>query len=557
MKRLLSLENLSSINSESNGDQCEDDASTTELTNTQKLKRSRRIKTRSELAASNSAGSQFVGQPQVTDSPSVSGSHPISCDRRHFPCVCSTVNDTTNLANIARLDSLLQLVTEQQRSVASMQGKLACVLSYLQRVSEFLGMDPTPFSHIEANQSLSLPEAEPRLITDDHLRQSPLIHSQTINTNEQSIEPTDLMQHGSDVSDSNGAYLNDSSQNLLSNPMAAGHNAAELDTRTKNKPGSNNNLKGMILDALFKESADRESRAKSIVVSGVRATEACDDQSLVRELLKTEFDFSPPLIKCHRLGQPRPDHIQTILVSLTSKDDAAWLVANAQLLRRSSDLWTKHNIFINNNLTFQERRQAYDQRVKRRMRRTNQHGSDFAYNGRTAHTVYRSQAIPDGPQESGSSTAAPPPSAAAAADRLQQPIRVVVNSGRSNRHNVHDYQQSDQPPYNLRADLDFPAISRMQGATGHIMHQSTSFRHEQGVVSGAVIMPQPTYSTHSTSNQQTTEDGSNAYPSSAVSTVTADRAKPTSPMALGSDSGLSVSACSGGATVDGRQSAIN
>ena len=549
MKRLLSLENLSSVNGESHASQCEDDASTAELTATQKLKRSRRVKTRSDLAASNSVGSQFVDQLQVTDSPSLSGSHIISTDCRPCSCACRTVDDTANAANTARLDSLLQLLTEQQQSIASMQGKLASVLSYLQQVSNFLGMDSKPLSNFAGNQSFSLPHAEPRLLTSDHQRHPPLINSEKTDTNEQSIEQADLMPQGSVVS--SGASLTDSTQHLLSNPLSHEHNRAGLGKGIKNKPGSSNNLRGMILDALFKESADRESRAKSIVVSGVRATEACDDQSLIRNLLKTEFDFSPELLKCRRLGQPRPDHIQPILVSFTYKEDAAWLVANAQLLRRSRDSWTKHNIFINNNLTFQERRQAYEQRVKRR---TTQHRSDFAYTGHTGHTVYRSQPIPDGAQGVGISTAATPP---AAADRFQHPIRVIVNSGRTSQDNVPDHRQSDQQPYNLLADLDFPAISRVQGATGHIMHPSTNSRLEQTAVSGAVIIPQPTVSAHSTSNQHAIEDGSSAYPSSSVSAVTADTAKHTSPMARGSNSGLSVSAYSGGATVDGRQSAIS
>ena len=171
MKRLLSRESLSS---EPHAGQIEDDASTTDLTTTQKLKRSRRAKTRSAVAVSYSASSQFVDEPQDSYSPQ-SGSHLTNSDRRPCSCVCVSVNDTTNAANTARLDSLLQLLTEQQQSIANMQGKLASVLSYLKRVSDFLGMDFPP-------------QADARLLTGDHLPHSSLIHSETTITNEQSID---------------------------------------------------------------------------------------------------------------------------------------------------------------------------------------------------------------------------------------------------------------------------------------------------------------------------------------------------------------------------------
>ena len=71
-------------------------------------------------------------------------------------------------------------------------------------------------------------------------------------------------------------------------------------------------------------------------------------------------------MRCRRVGQSYPDYVQPLLVTLDSREDVSWIVANARRLRDSNDNETRVNVFINPNLSFAERSAAYRARCRRR-----------------------------------------------------------------------------------------------------------------------------------------------------------------------------------------------
>ena len=75
------------------------------------------------------------------------------------------------------------------------------------------------------------------------------------------------------------------------------------------------------------------------------------------------------------MGKKVPDKIQNPLITLSSADEATYLLSNAKRLRRSENEFVRRNIFINPDQTPAEAKAAYDLRCARRSRRTDRtHG---------------------------------------------------------------------------------------------------------------------------------------------------------------------------------------
>ena len=95
----------------------------------------------------------------------------------------------------------------------------------------------------------------------------------------------------------------------------------------------------------------------------------------VTNLLAEEFDLHYiPTVSCRRIGKQVDNRLQPLLVTLESNEDAAYLVANARVLRRSCDLMVKQNVFVSADLTPAEAKAAYEIRRRRReLAERNQH----------------------------------------------------------------------------------------------------------------------------------------------------------------------------------------
>ena len=82
-----------------------------------------------------------------------------------------------------------------------------------------------------------------------------------------------------------------------------------------------------------------------------------------------EFGRQVTIKHCRRLGKEVRGHIRNLLVSLSSADDAAFLINNARMLRQSKSDFVRSNIYINADLTPAESLAAYEARCSRRLRR--------------------------------------------------------------------------------------------------------------------------------------------------------------------------------------------
>ena len=117
---------------------------------------------------------------------------------------------------------------------------------------------------------------------------------------------------------------------------------------------------------MYVDRAASDRRASSFIVSGMPPSSGRDDSSLVADLCQNAIGIRPDVTAAKRLGKPRPDRAQPILVYLKSSDHAKAIISQAKKLRQSTDLFVKNNVYINANLTQAEAKAAYEVRCRRR-----------------------------------------------------------------------------------------------------------------------------------------------------------------------------------------------
>ena len=120
-----------------------------------------------------------------------------------------------------------------------------------------------------------------------------------------------------------------------------------------------------VVSAVYADFEEKDRRAKNVVISGLSAS-SLSDKSAVENLCYTEFGFTPKVTRCRRLGQPRTDRVQPLLVVLESVTDAEFLVKNARSLRQSNDPRIRNSVYVNADLTKAEALTAYQRRCRRR-----------------------------------------------------------------------------------------------------------------------------------------------------------------------------------------------
>jgi hypothetical protein len=129
----------------------------------------------------------------------------------------------------------------------------------------------------------------------------------------------------------------------------------------------------------------------SVIISGLAPKDTIPDSQLVSDLCSTEFLFAPNIVSAKRLGRQQTDKIQPLLVYMKDVEQAKQLVANAKLLRRSSDPVTRERVYINPKLTRAEAAAAYQVRVQRRsvmQRRSKRLNGADDINADGSHGVY-------------------------------------------------------------------------------------------------------------------------------------------------------------------------
>ena len=322
------------------------------------------------------------------------------------------------------MDILREQLKDQQSHIDNLSRKVDDVLLCLQHICQFLGLENVV---LDAGETSAAVNVTGPLAGDTEL------HSGMAETDCGSVH-ANTSESASATADIVEVVVPSKCNTRLSHTAS---NAGQ-DPRIKQNNDCGT-LKDIVLEAIFKDSVEREKRAKSIIVSGIRVHATKNDYDLVKELLSTEFNFDPGAFKCFRLGRSYPDHIQPLLVTLMSKDDAAWLVASSGLLRKSHDQWTRDRVFINRNLSREERRTAYELRCKRR---ANQLTMSNNVSGSTAgapkllQTGGSSHGL--GGTENGESG---------------RPIRVIMNAVRRRRNNMETHLQLDN-------EQEFPYVGR-------------------------------------------------------------------------------------------------
>lgn len=121
-----------------------------------------------------------------------------------------------------------------------------------------------------------------------------------------------------------------------------------------------------VVSAVYRDLDDKERRSSNIVVNGLSSSD--DDKTAVTQLLSTEFNSTPTIVKCRRLGKQAPGKVRPLLVVLSSSDEAGSYIRRAKLLRNSSNDHVRLHIFVNADVTKAEALAAYQIRCERRDR---------------------------------------------------------------------------------------------------------------------------------------------------------------------------------------------
>ena len=479
MKRLLSIENFNQAPSTGQFiDTTQSDSSQTgdyeAPVITQTSKRARKVRTRARASATaiNSANAMNT---QPIDSLSQFNS-PVRQSQSQFVAPGGSGLGNTQQAMhlpISDFAAVMQQLNSQQECIYQLQGKVDTALNWLQRIAMFLGIEEQ-----QPNRSGPGPDDPPS---------QPAASAPSVSV----AAPVSTIS----LDNVNGSVVQGEQHLGLSQVPGVIGPVQGVQSHKSGNAGSN--LRGVILDAIYRDSADREKRAKSIVISGIKSDG--DDSAAVQRLFRVEFDFDPGHFKCMRLGRPHPDHIQPLLVSLQSRDDAGWLVANANFLRRSKDTWTRKRVFINQNLSYSQRQAAYERRCRRRAVASAASGPHSV--------VFRSPHAP----ASGESLSRQPDGETV---DDQRPIMVISNTRRQGLAR-HEHIVTNRPCYSLNDVSDFPGITSDVQSTFVRVNHSLS---QSAVVPSAVQSPAAVGCTISTAATTSTSSSTSGNISSSLTT---------------------------------------
>lgn len=127
-------------------------------------------------------------------------------------------------------------------------------------------------------------------------------------------------------------------------------------------------LKESIVTAVYVDQSIKNSRASSVVVTGLQPSHDTTDKSLFSSLCDIELGSKPGIVLTKRLGQLQPGKTQPLLVVLEDAKNAQQLIKSAKQLRSSTNAEVKAHVFINPNLTKAEAEAAFLIREHRRQR---------------------------------------------------------------------------------------------------------------------------------------------------------------------------------------------
>lgn len=115
----------------------------------------------------------------------------------------------------------------------------------------------------------------------------------------------------------------------------------------------------------------RASKKANIVLSGLQPSSRLTDVAIVTSLLRDELSINATVVSCTRLGKPSADVNRPcrILATLSSVTDSLAAVRNAKKLRTSTEAHVREHVFVNADLTPEQRKQDYNLRTELKRRR--------------------------------------------------------------------------------------------------------------------------------------------------------------------------------------------
>ena len=121
---------------------------------------------------------------------------------------------------------------------------------------------------------------------------------------------------------------------------------------------------------------DVERRKSNIVVSGLRARVGIDDSTLFTSICEQHLSIRPPNVRCRRIDKTdRPSNPNgknlpsRLLVHLRSESLATEILDRARQLRFSTDDDVRLNVYFSRDMTPEESKLAFEERVRRRKRK--------------------------------------------------------------------------------------------------------------------------------------------------------------------------------------------
>ena len=161
-------------------------------------------------------------------------------------------------------------------------------------------------------------------------------------------------------------------------------NSASVASSLLSKAASNKNIS--IVNKVVREINLRNSKQSNIVISGLPSADV-SDSVLVQNLLMDEMNISVTVSHIARLGKHVTTRPQLQLATLPSADNVKKVFRLAKSLPDSTAISVRENVYINQDLTQEQRNQQYKLRTELKHRKASGERNLVIKNGVITNTA--------------------------------------------------------------------------------------------------------------------------------------------------------------------------
>ena len=180
-------------------------------------------------------------------------------------------------------------------------------------------------------------------------------------------------------------------QPTSSNPVHPNAGLASTTNIVTPDPASKNISSQDTVTTVHKVIKDADRRKRNIIVSGLRTVKDVDDASLFTSLCEYHFSIRLQSVKCRRIdnnsrsiGAKDENKPSRLLVHLGSENLASEVLSQARQLRYSDDDYVRLNVFISRDMSPEEAKLAFEERVRRRKRKHDSSGATTSHPNKTS-----------------------------------------------------------------------------------------------------------------------------------------------------------------------------